>query len=109
MTDGQKKKRKIRSGKKWKLKRLAEKKRAGGLDEITLKPLRKGWQLHHENLDESHYGDFDNNNFLCCNKKTHDFIHWLYMYYIDDPYILVRVKKVLQKMQALNGNLARMG
>ena len=70
MTEAQKKKRKFRTRKNWKLKKLSEKKRAENKDEITLKPLRKGWQLHHMSLDETQYekGDTDSQNDLWLKK-----------------------------------------
>lgn len=101
MTESQKKKRKFRASKKWKLKKLSERKRAEGKDEITLKPLRKGWQLHHNCLDENQYENM-NNSFLCCNRKTHDFVHWLYVYYKTDKGILERIKKEMEIMESEN-------
>lgn len=101
MTENQKKKSKFRASKEWKLKKLYEKKRAGGKDEITLKPLYKGWTLHHEDLNPDNYEKM-NSNFLCCNKKTHEVVHWLFTYYKTDVTILDRLKAELDKMKALN-------
>lgn len=101
MTDLQKRKRNFRASKKWKLKKVSEKKRAESKDEITLKPLRKGWQLHHNNLDESKYEDMKQ-PFLCCNSLTHKFIHWLYVYYTKDPAILDRIRDEMELMKKIN-------
>ena len=101
MTESQKRKRKFRISKNWKLKKLSEMKRAEGKDEITLKPLRKGWQLHHNCLDENQYENMDN-SFLCCNRKTHDFVHWLFIYYINDVTIIDRIKKEMEEMKGAN-------
>lgn len=101
MNEVQKKKRKLRASKRWKLKKLSERKRAGNQDEITLKPLRKGWQLHHQNLDDEKYCDLSQ-PFLCCNNLTHKFIHWLFVYYVKDPQILDRIKYEMEVMRALN-------
>jgi len=76
-------------------------KRAEGKDEITLKPLRKGWQLHHNCLDENQYENMDN-SFLCCNRKTHDFVHWLFIYYKNDVTIIDRIKKEMEEMKGAN-------
>lgn len=103
MTEVQKKKRKFRESKKWKLKKLSEKTRADNKDEITLRPLRRGWQLHHMNLNEKDYEDMKQ-PFLCCNILTHKFIHWLYVYYRTDEEIIDRIKKALEKMKEENKN-----
>ena len=101
MTDLQKRKRNFRASKKWKLKKVSEKKRAENKDEITQKPLRKRWQLHHNNLDKSKYEDM-RQSFLCCNNWTHKFIHWLYVYYTKDPAILDRIRDEMELMKKLN-------
>lgn len=102
MTDTQKMKRNFRGRKVWKLKKLREKKRAGGKDEITLKPLRKGWQLHHEDLREENY-TLMNDNFICLNNKTHDFIHWLWAYWKDDREIIGRIEREMKRMEEKSG------
>lgn len=101
MTESQKKKSKFRSTKKWKLKKLSERKRAGGKDEITLKPLRKGWQLHHQNLSESKYEDMSQ-PFVCCNNLTHKFLHWAYIYYRVDTGFIDRLIEKLEEMRITN-------
>lgn len=55
MNDKQKSKRKFRQSKEWRNFRAFMKKAAGGKDLVTLKPLRKGYQIHHMNLDEKQY------------------------------------------------------
>jgi hypothetical protein len=101
MTEGQKRKRNVRATKKWKLKKLAERKRAGNKDEITLKPLRKGWQLHHECLDESEYDNMSH-GFLCVNNLTHKMIHWLWTYWQKDKDIIERLKSEMLRMEEEN-------
>lgn len=101
MTENQKLKRKTRSSKEWKAKRLAEKRRAKNKDEITLKPLRKGWALHHEDLVAENYNNLDEDNFICVNNLTHRCIHFLYTYYKDDESILDRLEGELSKMKSL--------
>lgn len=101
MTENQKKKTKFRNSSKWKRKKATEKLRADNKDEITLRPLRKGWQLHHNCLDEKEYENL-NNSFLCCNRKTHQFVHWLYTYYINDVTIIDRIKAELEEMKKIN-------
>ena len=101
MKEAQAQKIRFRQTKEWKAKKESEKLRAGGKDEITQKPLRKGWQLHHNCLDESQYQNLQN-SFLCCNNLTHKFIHWLFVYYKKDRSILDRIRKELEEMVRSN-------
>ena len=101
MTDEQKKKRNFRNSKKWKEFKKQKKAECKGIDYITQKPLHKGFQLHHEDLNSEHYTDL-NDNFLCCNRMTHDFIHWVYRYYKTDKEIIKRLEKEMQKMDYIN-------
>lgn len=102
MNEVQKKKRNIRKSKAWDAKRKSERKRAGNKDEITLKPLRRRWALHHEDLDAENYGNLEGDDFLCVNNLTHRCIHWLYTYYKDDESILDRLECELERMKKLN-------
>ena len=101
MNENQKAKRNFRSSKKWKKFKVDKKKEFKGLDAITLKPLRKTWNLHHEDLNEENYMVL-NDNFLPCNNLTHKVIHWLWTYWKNDKGILDRLKKELEKMEAVN-------
>ena len=102
MNEVQKKKRNIRKSKAWDAKRKSERKRAGNKDEITLKPLRKGWALHHEDLDAENYGNLDGDDFLCVNNLTHKMIHWLWTYYKTDTQIIDRLRVEMIKMAEIN-------
>lgn len=93
---------KFRATSKWKKfkKTLKEQRQR---DEITLRPLRKAWNLHHINLDPSKYEDLrDEESFACLNKQTHQVVHFLYRYYCEDPEIISRLEALLNKMKALN-------
>jgi hypothetical protein len=76
--------------------------KSGKVDRITQKPLRKGWQLHHRNLDETRYAELDEKNFVCLNNLTHKFVHWCYVYYQKDPAIIDRIRAELEKMKEIN-------
>ena len=102
MTESQKEKRKFRQSKEWKTFRGYMKKKAGGLDKITQKPLRKGYQVHHLNLDESQYKNLNEKQFICLNNLSHKFIHWLFPYFTKDPAIIDRIKSILEEMQKTN-------
>lgn len=74
------------------------------IDAVTLKKLtKKTWNLHHCDLNESHYKDISNeDNFVCLNVQTHDIVHWLYDHVKKDPDIWRRLKCVIDKMIELN-------
>lgn len=101
MNDSQRIKRNFRASKKWKKFKADKKKQCKGLDAITLKPLRKMWNLHHEDLSEENYTVL-NDNFLPCNNLTHKVIHWLWTYWQKDKDIIERLKKELEKMEKIN-------
>ena len=73
MNEVQKKKRNIRKSKAWDAKRKSERERAGNKDEITLKPLRKGWALHHEDLDAENYGNLEGDDFYTKQESNFDY------------------------------------
>ena len=74
------------------------------VDFITNLPLESGWQCHHMDLDPSHYEDLqDRSKFRCLNKTTHNFIHWIWQYYKEDPSIINRLDDLLYEMQKTNG------
>ena len=98
----QKEKSKFRQSVKWKKYRNYRKKK-DKIDCITLFPLRKGWNLHHLDLNEEHYEDLsDDSHFKPLNKKTHDTIHFLYNYYVKDEKIIRRIEILLKKMKEIN-------
>ena len=101
MNEIQKIKRNFRNTKAFKLHKEKKKKECGGIDKITYKKLRKGWSLHHEDLNEEHYKIL-NDYFLPCNNLTHKFIHWLWQYYVVDEGIIDRIKTEMERMKAIN-------
>ena len=102
MNETQKAKKKFRQTKEWKNFRKLMFSKSGKVDRITLKPLRKNWQLHHLLLDETRYAELDEKNFVCLNNLTHKFIHWCYGYYQKDPTIIDRIRAELEKMKEIN-------
>lgn len=72
------------------------------IDQLTLKKLYKGWNLHHLCMKEEFYDDLNPNNFACLNKASHECIHFLFTYYRKDHDILKRLKKILDEMEQLN-------
>ena len=102
MNDIQKAKRNFRQTKRWKEFRKEMKIKCGGVDLITGHKLRKGFQVHHRNLDESQYQNLREDWFICINNQTHEFLHWLYRYYVKDEAIIDRIKAEMQKMKEIN-------
>lgn len=70
------------------------------VDFITKKPLRKGFQVHHCDLNENHYKDLNPLNFITVNKNSHKIIHEIYRY--DWKMILENLRIVFEKMDELN-------
>ena len=101
MSKIQNKKSKFRSTSTWKsFRKLMKDKRKN--DEVTGRPLLKGWNLHHCDLNEAHYEDISNeDNFKCLNKTTHEVIHWLFRYK-NWREILKNIEILLEKMEKLN-------
>ena len=74
------------------------------VDALTLAKLRKGSLSHHLDLNPDNYEKLDKANFECLNMKSHDVVHFMYMYYKKDPAIIDRLKDILHKMVLLNGD-----
>lgn len=75
------------------------------VDAISLKKLPKRWQLHHMDLDPSHYTILKKDNFLPLNGLSHKLVHYLYSIYRNDKDVLKRLKKILDKMDMLNNGM----
>lgn len=90
----------FRKTSKWKnfRKRLKKERR---VDEVTQKPLYKGFEVHHCDMSPEHYTTLNPINFVACNKKTHEVIHWLFSY-ADWRGVLMRLYVILEKMEKLN-------
>lgn len=101
MTSNAKEKQKFRATAQWKKFRNFLKKNRK-VDELTNSPLRKGWQLHHLDLDPKNYKTLLEENFSCLNIKSHDLIHFLYRYYEKDKTIINRLENILEKMYKIN-------
>lgn len=100
-TEESKYKSKIRARVSWKNFRERLKKERK-IDALTQKPLNKGYECHHCDLNVAHYEIFTDENFELLNTKSHDVVHFLYGYYVKDAAILDRLKAILDKMVALN-------
>lgn len=70
-------------------------------DAITGEKLRKGWQLHHLDLDAEHYKDLIEDHFIPLNVGTHELIHRLFLFCKKEAQV-EKMKSALQKMYELN-------
>ena len=104
VSENEKKKRAFRNTKAWKTFRHSIFVRDKGKDYITGKKLLKGYECHHLDLDKENYKKLDEENFLCLNKLSHKFIHWIYPLYIKDENVVERFIEVLNKMKHINGD-----
>lgn len=85
----------------WKEFRIYKAESQSNIDPVTKRKLRKGFTIHHLNLDKSQYADLSiEENFVALNPKTHKMVHWLYdigITYTDNDEltnILARMRKI---------------
>ena len=71
-------------------------------DQLTLKPLRKGFNIHHLDMREENYQVLKEERFRPLNSDSHDCVHFLYRYYKKDPFIIDRLRKILDLMVKYN-------
>lgn len=105
----QRRKSSFRSSARWKRfrKTLGEK---SGVDFVTGKPLSAGWQCHHLDPDPSRYEDLsDPSKFVCLDRQTHVFVHWLWEAYSQDPDVLDRLAHLLSETERLSASKNREG
>lgn len=96
----------FRQSKAWKDFRTVITRAFGGKDFITNRKLLKGYQVHHLDLREENYTNLDEKRLMPLNRKTHDFIHWLYTYWRKDKNIIARIVTVLEKMDSCSSDEA---
>ena len=72
----------------------------GGIDPITNKPLRKGFIVHHLNLDKNLYTDLSNEaDFIAINSRTHKMLHFLYeigVTYTDNEALTTTLQRMIK-------------
>lgn len=104
MGTNQKLKTQFRKSAKWKKFRAYMKKQSLGMDFITGKKLLKGFQLHHKDMRVENYEKLSPERFLCCNRKTHDLLHFCFNYYKNDKGFIDRLKLILDEMVEYNSD-----
>lgn len=101
MTEIEKAKRKFRATKEWKNFRMKMKRLSKNRCCLTGTLLRKGFQVHHLDLNPEHYEDLNEENFVCLNKRSHELVHTIFIYWMKDKGIIDRLVKILEKMEEL--------
>lgn len=101
MTEDEREKKRFRQTKTWKEFRERLRKSIKK-DYLTGKPLRGKFELHHLDLNQENYQVLDEENFIPLNSRSHSTIHFLYSYYLKDPFILDRLKIILDRMKEIN-------
>lgn len=100
LSAAQKEKRDFRKSKAWEKFRHLVYVAQSGIDIITHKKLYSGCNCHHCDLREKNYKKIDDiSRFCMLNKKTHEFIHWIFPYYDKDSAVIDRLITVLENMK----------
>ena len=71
-------------------------------DSLTLKPLRKGFNVHHLDMRDENYQVLKEERFRPLNSDSHDCVHFLFRYYKKDPFIIDRLREILDLMVKFN-------
>ena len=72
-------------------------------DELLNEALKKGYTLHHQDLNPENYKNLSDENFKGFNSTfEHRIIHYLYDRYIKDPQIILRLENIIKEMVELN-------
>lgn len=91
-------KRAVRKSVEWKeLKELVFN-RQDGKDALTGKPLKRGWALHHLNINPDFYDDLDPSHFIAVTPTSHQLIHTLFDNYqtLNFNYLEFLVKNMVK-------------
>ena len=81
--------------------------RQDGKDAITGSKLTKAANLHHMDLHEDNYGNFDSDNFVLLNTYSHKFLHFAAQqcHRIGKEEFLKRLSMLIDKMEELNDDI----
>lgn len=104
--NNQKAKNKFRATKKWKEFR-DKKRKEQKVDPITGAKLTRMANLHHCDLNESHYEDLSNeDNFVFLNQMSHKVVHFLFLKSKPSEWRnrIKNIIPILEKMEKLNSH-----
>lgn len=79
-----------------------KKKPIKAVDYLTGNPLKKGYQLHHMDLNSQHYTDLIREHFIPLNPQSHDTLHWAYTQMCKDKDFINHFVDLLNKMYEIN-------
>ena len=104
LPSSQQKKRKFRDTKRWKEFREHMKELQGNTCQVTGARLTRLWQLHHMDLDEEHYENLIEENFVCLSWNMHKVVHALFVKSRPREWRkrVMRLILILKRMEALN-------
>jgi hypothetical protein len=94
----------FRKSLKWKRWRYAMIDYYGNKDALTLKPLHKFSNTHHMDMRAENYTKLSPERFRMLNSKSHELIHFFYPYFVKDPFIIDRLKAILEEMVKMNND-----
>ena len=94
----------FRKSLKWKRWRYEMVDYYGNKDALTNKPLHKGFNVHHLSMKVEEYTILSPERFRTLNSESHDCIHFLFRYYVKDPFIIDRLKLILEEMVKYNAD-----
>ena len=102
ITRNEAKKREFRLSRQWKefRKHIAEK--FNYRDPVSFKRLRKGYSVHHLDLDPDNYENLVEENFIPLNKLMHAVLHICYDYQKNDREFMDRLRMWVDKMVETN-------
>ena len=102
LSESQIKKRKVRSSAEWAELRdhIRDEQK---VDPISLKPLNRGWNLHHLSQDARYYDDLSPERFVGLNSYSHNCVHYIYniVEREGDFAVLDRLKFIIMEMQQI--------
>lgn len=101
-----KEKAQFRKSKEWLEFREYMKAKFNNKDAITGENLRKGWNLHHMDLNSDNYTNLDENYFIPLNKGTHEKLHAMYIFCRKEDRV-IKLFEYINEMENINAYLQR--
>ena len=102
MTSNEAKKRKFRQSRQWKAFRKHITDKFNYKDPVSGKRLRKGYHVHHLDLDPDNYENLVEENFIPLNRQMHEVLHICYNYQKNDREFMDRLRMWVDKMVETN-------
>jgi len=99
LSEKQIRKRKVRASADWAELR-AQIRDEQKIDPISMRPLNRGWNLHHLSQDERYYDDLSRERFVGLNEYSHRCVHYLHDIVVreGDFNVFERLQLIIQQM-----------